>query len=63
MTRSDELVDIGIVTQPGIDGEMVDDVIAVAFRGENGIERKSVTTQFDQVIQPRQQSWQPMLGG
>jgi hypothetical protein len=44
---------VTIVTQPGIDAQVVDDVVTVCFRGEDRVERQPVAAQPDQVVQPR----------
>ena len=55
-----ERVEIGIVTEPPVDPEVVDRVVPVRLRCEDRPEEQPVAAELDRVVQPRFQLRQPV---
>ena len=56
----DQGVEVGVITQPRIDLEVVDRVVAVAAGGEDRAEQQAVAAPGNQVIEPPLQPRQPV---
>ena len=59
----DKSVEVGVVTEAGVDPVVVGGVVAVGAGGEDRPERNTGGSQRDGMIQPVDQPGQPMLGG
>ena len=59
-TGRDQGVEVGVITQPRIDLEVVDRVVAVAAGGEDRAEQQAVAAPGNQVIEPPLQPRQPV---
>ena len=57
-----EVIEVGIVAQPGVDPEVVEGVVAVAAGREDRTQRQPVAAQHDQVVEPRLDPPEPMAG-
>ena len=57
-----ETVEGGVITQAGVDAQVVGGVVAVGGGGENGAERQAVDAELDGVIEPGSEV-RPARGG
>ena len=58
----DQGIEVALVTEPRVDPEVVDGVVAVGLRGEDRPEQQPVAAELDRVVKPRRQLRQPVAG-
>ena len=61
MRLGNEVVEVGVVAEPGIDAVMVGGVVAVCARGEDRPQRDPRRAQLDGVVEPTDQPPQPVF--
>jgi hypothetical protein len=54
------MVEVVLITEPGIDLEVVDGVVAMGLGGEDRSEQQARTAELDRIIQPALQLPQPV---
>ena len=59
----DQVVEVILVTQPGIDLEVVDGVVTVGLGGEDRPEQQARAAELDGIVQPPRQLPQPVPDG
>ena len=57
----DEVVEVGVVSEPGIDPVVVGGVVTVGARGEDRPQRDAGRAQFDGVVEPVDEPTQPVF--
>lgn len=57
----DEVVEVVVVTEPRVDGEVVEGVVAVRRGGEDRPEEESVAAQVADVVEPPDQAPEPVM--
>jgi hypothetical protein len=55
-----QVLEVSLVPEPGVDPFMVEGVVAVAERGEHRGEHQPVAAEFEQVVEPADQPGQPV---
>ena len=63
MRFGDHVVEVGVVTEAGIDAVVVGGVVAVGARCEYRSEREPGRAEFDDVVEPFDDAAQPVLVG
>ena len=61
MRLGDQVVEVGVVTEPGIDAVVVGGVVTVGARGEDRPQRDARCPQLDGVVEPVGEPPQPVL--